>query len=501
MSIKLLIAEKIPGSWLDFEKELLKSNSLYEITHVSSISEVKEYLKDPSYEAVVTDYFLTDGVCIDLIGAFKQLPFIVMISEGDEEAALVSLKAGAADYLIKDARKKYQKFLPLRISRSLDLKNQADELQKYRSQLENVVEERTIELIEMYSKLQESETNFRNIFNSSTEGIIIIDYDYKFVEANESILKQFGVDKQFLASHELINYLAPDYKKAVLERMDQVKKGHPTGNAEIEVISPSTGIIIPYEVSTVPIIFNQKNALLSILHDITERKSHARKLFETIIQTEEEERKRIASDLHDEIGPLISALKIFTTSFIESTSEEKKTKLARKLGSIVREVIDSIKTISNDMSPHVLINFGLLAAIQNFIDLFSKNIDICLNSNIEKLRFPDTVESLIYRILKELINNTVKHARATRINISIEYINNQLICNYMDDGIGFNWDQHVELPAKGMGINNIITRIRSMGGDFQVHSEHEKGFEITFELETIAKDANNKKEIQSYNRG
>jgi PAS domain S-box-containing protein len=342
----------------------------------------------------------------------------------------------------------------------------------------------------MYSKLQESETNFRNIFNSTNEGIIILDYDYVFIEANEAVLNQFGITKEFLASHDILDFIVPEYKNLIFERIELVRNGLPSGNMEIEIISPKNGNILSYEISSMQIVFNQKNAILSIMHDINERKTHARKVFETIIQTEEEERTRIARDLHDEIGPLISALKIFTTSFIESSSPEKKDKLATHMSSIVRDVLESIKIISNDMSPHVLVNFGLMAAINNFIDIFSKNIDIHLHSNLDNTRFPSTAESLIYRVIKELINNTVKHAKATEIQIDLEYSNGSLKCHYKDNGIGFNWKEQVESPAKGMGINNIIARIRSLGGDFEVHSEEpNKGFEISFILQTPTKNA------------
>jgi signal transduction histidine kinase len=238
----------------------------------------------------------------------------------------------------------------------------------------------------------------------------------------------------------------------------------------------------------VPIIFDNKNAILGIIRDIGERKNHARKIFETVVQTEEDERNRIARDLHDEIGPLISALKIFINSFTETKNAEKKEKLATQMGTMVKEVIDSIKIISNDMSPHMLVNFGLLAAIQDFIDLFSRNIKINLMSDIGNVRFPKTVETLIYRIIKELINNTVKHAHATEILLELNYNESILSCSYADNGIGFNWNNQIDSPAKGMGLHNIITRIRSLGGNFHVDEYSGKGFHIRFELQTITRN-------------
>jgi PAS domain S-box-containing protein len=494
-AFKLLIIEDKSDGWHDFEKESLQSAYPLIISVVDSLNDARRHLMNSKFQAVVADYFLKDGICTELIPELKDIPLIVMTSEGMEEAALMALKSGAIEYVIKDNRMNYRKMLPLVISKSVELRKQALELEKYRNQLENIVEERTIELIEMYSKLQESETNFRNIFNGSNDGIIIVDYDLGFIEANDAVLRQLGVSKEFLSTHVLMNYIMPDFRPYLTQQLELVKKGIPTGIMELELISPKDGTLLIYEISSVPIVFNQRNAILSIMRDIGERKNHARKLFETVIQTEEDERNRIARDLHDEIGPLISALKIFTNSFLESANAEKKDKLAAQMGTIVKDVIDSIKIISNDMSPHVLVNFGLLAAVQNFIDLFSRNIRIRLTSNFDNIRFPKTVESLIYRIIKELINNTVTHAKASEINIGITYMDNMLLCEYSDNGVGFNWKKQLESPAKGMGLHNIITRIRSLGGDFTVDAGPNRGFHIRFELQTITRDDTNKKEI------
>jgi signal transduction histidine kinase len=153
-------------------------------------------------------------------------------------------------------------------------------------------------------------------------------------------------------------------------------------------------------------------------------------------------------------------------------------------------VIESVKNISNDMSPHVLVNFGLLAAIHNIIDLFSRNFKITMSSNLNSLRFPATVESVIYRIFKELINNTVKHAKASNIFINLDYGYSAMVCNYRDDGIGFDWQLQLNSQPKGMGLSNIISRIHSLGGDFEIHTDPGHGFEINFVFKTTPTDVN-----------
>lgn len=494
-SSKLLIIENSPQDWSEYERQAQLTAFPCIISTAVSLKEARKLLTKDTYLAVVSDYLLSDGVCTDIIHEINTIPLIVLTAEGNDDAALKALKAGAAEYLVKDSKGNYKKMLPITVSKSIVQRKQSLELEKYRNHLENIVEERTMELIDMYSKLQESEINFRNIFDSSNDGIVIISNDLEFIEANNAALRLLGVDKEFLRTHVLVDLIMPDFRPFVFQSLELIKKGIPSGITEIEVISPRDGSLLNFEVNSVPIVFNHRDAIMSIIRDIGERKNHARILFETVIQTEEDERNRIARDLHDEIGPLMSALKIFTGSFLEATDSVRKDKLAMQMGLIVKDVIDSIKIISNDMSPHVLVNFGLLAAIQNFTGLFSRNISIRLESNIDDTRFPKAVESLIYRIIKELINNTIKHANASEIDLHINYKDQILSCEFSDNGIGFNWNKQLELPAKGMGIHNIITRIHSMGGNFNVDGGHDKGFHIRFELQTITRNDRIKEEI------
>jgi PAS domain S-box-containing protein len=481
---KVLYIEGSPADSLLLERESLESAYPFIIRLASSLREAREILSMDAFHAVVSDLYLVDGVATDLIPLPGSLPLIVITGEGSEDTAIKALKAGANDYLIKDIGLQYLKFLPLTVIKSIEQKKQRDELEEYRTRLESLVLERTTELTEMYQQLQESIDNFRNIFNNTSDGFIITDYDFNFLEANNTLLDRFGITKEYLTTVPLISFLSPDYHQLIYNHLELLRDGLPSGDIEIEIIAPLTGKVIPYEINNVPIMFNRQKAILTVMRDITDRKSIARRLFETIIETEEVERLRIARDLHDEIGPLMSALKIFTTSYTESSNPERKNKLAGQISVIIRDMIDSIKEISNDMSPHVLVNFGLQAALQNIINLFSRNLAIHNQSNLEQLRFSNTVESVVYRIIKELIHNTVKHARANNIYIQLEYAEPLLLCHYRDDGIGFEFQQISQLQSKGMGISNMVSRIKSLGGDLEINTSPGKGFSLDLKIRT-----------------
>lgn len=452
----------------------------------ASLKEAISFLKKNTYHAVVSDFYLGDGQALDLFPNLGDSPLIIITGEGSEETAVKALKAGAYDYLIKDLNYNYLKILPITVIKTIEQKKQRDELNRYRTELEKLVEERTNELISLFETVRENETNFRNIFNGTSDGMFITDMKYKMLEVNDTLLKQFGIDKSFVLRDDLVDYVMPTFKDVIGERRKLLGEGIAMGHFEIEVESPSSNKLIPVEISSVPIIFNRQHSILTIVRDITERKFLSRRLIETIIQTEEIERTRIAKDLHDEIGPLMSALKIYITSFIENKNMNRKNNIASHISVIIRDMIESIKNISNDMSPHILVNFGLIAAIQNISDLFNRNIAIHLQSNIGKTRFPEIVESVVYRVIKELINNTIKHSQATDVYINLNYGTMSLDCQYKDNGIGFELNNYFNAPSKGMGLTNIKSRIQSLGGRLDMTTSPGNGFELLLSLKTAA---------------
>jgi PAS domain S-box-containing protein len=484
--IKILYVEDNLADRMYFQHESNDLSFPFKSDIASSVKDAISFLKNNIYQAVVSDFYLGDGQALDLFPHLGESPLIIITGEGSEEIAVKALKAGAYDYLIKDLNYNYLKILPITVIKTIEQKKQRDELNRYRTELEKLVEERTNELISLFETVRENETNFRNIFNGTSDGMFISDMDYKILEVNDTLLKQFGIDKYFVLREDLIDYVMPTFKEVIGERRKLLGEGVAVGHFEIEVVSPFSSKIIPVEISSVPIIFNRQQAVLTIVRDITERKFLSRRLIETIIQTEEVERTRIAKDLHDEIGPLMSALKIYVTSFVENENIERKNNIASHIGVIIRDMIESIKNISNDMSPHILVNFGLIAAIQNITDLFTRNITIHLQSNIGKTRFPEIVESVIYRVIKELINNTIKHAKAKDIVINLNYTTMSLDCHYKDNGIGFDLNNYFNTPATGMGLTNIKSRIQSLGGRLDIITSPGNGFELLLSLKTSA---------------
>jgi signal transduction histidine kinase len=208
------------------------------------------------------------------------------------------------------------------------------------------------------------------------------------------------------------------------------------------------------------------------------------RILSTIIKTEEKERRRFAKDLHDGLGPLLSSIKMSVSFLSQKHADTVDKKVIENMDNLVNEALNSIKEISNNLSPHILDNFGLLAAVKSFADnvRLSKTIDIDINSNLGDKRFDKNIEVIMYRVIGELISNTVKHASAKMINIDLYLKENILSLYYYDNGIGFDLEEVLRREYEGRGIPNIMSRIKSINGTFNVEREENKGVHINIDV-------------------
>nr|MBC8486391.1 sensor histidine kinase [Bacteroidota bacterium] len=205
-------------------------------------------------------------------------------------------------------------------------------------------------------------------------------------------------------------------------------------------------------------------------------KSESR-ILSTIIKTEEKERRRFAKDLHDGLGPLLSSVKMSVSALYQSGQNDVDKKIIDNMELVVNEALSSIKEISNNLSPHILDNFGLLSAVKSFAEKvsISKTIDIDINSNLNNKRFDYNVEVILYRVICELVSNTIKHASAKTINIDLYLTGKVLSLYYYDNGVGFNVDEVINSEIEGMGYANILSRIKSINGTFEIESGKNEG--------------------------
>lgn len=212
--------------------------------------------------------------------------------------------------------------------------------------------------------------------------------------------------------------------------------------------------------------------------------SYQRELMNAGVRAQEAERKRIASDLHDSVGGMLSATKLYISQLKPDTTNEDFDLIKKKAVQTIDENISTVRGISHNLLPPGLERLGLVNSLDSLCKQIhaSGAIDVQLDYN-EQGRFKVEHEMALYRITQELISNTLKHADATEIEITVNFQEQQLSYHYADNGRGFNRAQvDFKKSSTGLGMKNIETRIRLMGATFEYDTDIHKGFHASIML-------------------
>lgn len=211
------------------------------------------------------------------------------------------------------------------------------------------------------------------------------------------------------------------------------------------------------------------------------RKENETKVLSAIIKTEEKERQKFAKELHDGLGPILSSIKMAISAINKSVMSNTNEQIIDKTENAVDNAIIAIKEISNNLSPHILERFGLEKAIKTFTDaiITKEDLEIILSSNLNRKRYDYNIEVILYRIIGELITNTLKYASASRVEISLFNYQKELELFYSDNGIGFDLKN---TGSSGMGLSNINSRVKSLDGELEMHSKQKQGFFLKITL-------------------
>jgi len=245
-----------------------------------------------------------------------------------------------------------------------------------------------------------------------------------------------------------------------------------------------SGIIIILILTIVLVIISYRSYKHKQLAEKRKTQQNAeRKILDAVIETEYKERKRFAEDLHDGLGVLLSTTRLYINEIEDSDKEEQKDLIAQS-NALLDDAIGNARNIANNIMPAALKNNGLEVAIKSFCDKINASATISIKVQALNLQnhFKNAIEITIYHMLTEMVNNTLKHAKATEINISLVQKNSKLFVHYKDNGIGFGYEKMLNSPDKGMGLDNTISRINSIGGNCKIESSEGNGFSADIAL-------------------
>lgn len=313
---------------------------------------------------------------------------------------------------------------------------------------------------------------FNSAFHSITDSLVVIDNAGSIIDFNESFVVMVEYKKDEIIGQNLTKFLKFNGFNKTIQSLNKNQKAI---DFESEVTNSSNRkIMVECHVS---VIDNNKCHSLVKIHDLTDKIQQEAGRIATIIKTQEEERNRVASDLHDSIGQQISALKFYFDSIQKQKDEKLRIQLLKKTEALIDNVSDEIRNICFQLMPRSVEKFGLGQSIKQLADLIHFSTGIKFDVKLEELndKIDPNVSMSVYRVIQEFVNNSIKHAKCKNIGINLSIKQKTLSLDMTDDGVGFNNNATLK---RGNGLDNINLRVKYLQGEIDFNSEKNKGVQL-----------------------
>src|SRR5215216_1436963 len=359
-----------------------------------------------------------------------------------------------------------------------------EQTQHYVKELEEKIAER--KRAEM--ALRESEERYRELFENAKDAIYVHDLKGNYIRVNRAAEELSGYSREEIVGHNFTEFIAKEHVKRVRQNFCSKLAKEGETSYEIDVIAKD-GRRVPVEISSRAI---WENGVLvgvqGMARDITERKlaQDALQMFSRqLIEAQEDERRRISRELHDQIGQILTAVKmnLYTVQQLCKMSEA---------GSYVKDNIEAVdealrlvRDLSVDLRPPVLDDLGLVTALRWYIDRYSKrtglNVEVIIDLPDHNERFSRERETACFRIAQAALSNVARHAQASQVQVQLVKDENGLVLIVKDDGIGFDLNKRAPRAAT-LGLVSMHERAHAAGGTVEIDSARSKGTEVRFIL-------------------
>jgi signal transduction histidine kinase len=226
----------------------------------------------------------------------------------------------------------------------------------------------------------------------------------------------------------------------------------------------------------------RRNIFRQVLIQREMESKHQKELMRTIVEAQETERKRIARDLHDDLGALLSLTRMQLIHLENQNSKGVPISDLPKVRHNTELALASLRRLTHELMPPQLEYLGLSKTLEGICDNLNltNNIKIDLQASEELPRWESPIELALFRVSMELINNTIKHSGGQQASLSISQDINSVCLTYTDNGKGID----PTLPVDGLGLKNMEARIHALGGEARIGNGESGGFEAHFSIPT-----------------
>jgi len=342
--------------------------------------------------------------------------------------------------------------------------------------------------------LEKSEARYRELFNNMSSGVAVFEAvnegrEFVFIDFNRAAEGIEHLKKENVLGRNFVEVIPSVEKYGLLDTFRRVLK---TGKPEYHPVAVyKEGLLKIWKENYVYRL--PAGEIVDVYDDITERKRAESKLliYQEKLQSlaselslvEERERRSIATDLHDQIGQTLSVIKMRCFELRDNLRDSNLIRQVDEIRELVKQTIQDTRSLTFELSPPVLYELGLVAAIDWLAEQFQlkHNLKCTVETDKKPKPLSQDREIVLFRSVRELLVNIVKHAQAQRVKITIRVNKKNLRIRVTDDGIGFSPETKTARAYKDQqfGLFNITERIRHLGGRVEVDSQRGKGTMVT----------------------
>lgn len=338
------------------------------------------------------------------------------------------------------------------------------------------------ERLKAQQALRASESRYRSVFRSATDGLLVLDSTDKIIEANPAASAMHGYQQDDFVGRSIRGIIAFDNRPIYDEFKRQLRE---FGSARFDSVSrKADGATLDVEVRGSAFNFGGEPRVLCIVTDVSEIKRALQRhtqLARKVLVAQEEERARVSRELHDELGQILTALHL-ELNWLHKKAPGQQDQEYKSALEMVEKAADELRRICKGLRPPLLDDLGLEPAVQLLVEEFEEHtktkVNIKVHLDESDAPIQPEVALATYRILQESLNNVARHADASGVSIVLESNTNDVKLSVYDDGQGF--DASDEGKATGSGITGMKERAFLVSGTIDIRSELHQGTRVSF---------------------
>ena len=363
-----------------------------------------------------------------------------------------------------------------------------------KSEVDRLIQER----LQAEQELKESEARYRQLVEHAQAGIFEFDFaTRRIISLNEALLQITEYSRDEMLAMNPLDLMTEDSREVYEKRFQTLAAGGTLNSDMVYQMMAKSGEYKWVMLNT-KITFNdrQPEKASVVLSDITEMKRIEAKLLEyqaklkglsiQLSKTQETERRKLASQLHDNVSQELFVAQLQLNALARNETDEDQKRGLNQIRDQIQKIIKDTKTLTFDLSPPILYDYGLKEAIEALAQSMEENHGISVHTRFSEDgdRLDTDRNIILYRCISELFNNTLKHARADTIFISMDHHDGLLQVDFRDNGVGFE-KNHIEIPAhggNGFGLFDIREKLQHLGGMLEIETAPGDGTRILMKL-------------------